>query len=221
MNSSNKNKKHRLPLGVFILIIGIAGIIGVAVLCAFTLRFGSFAFLKDANRQSEYLTVEEIHVDSASLLTASPVMTEEPTEEPTAVPTESVSQISISAYSTLQFGDENTDVAKLNARLMELGYMDYDELFSTFTSTTEKAVMLFQRASDLPQTGIATNELQELLYAENAQLYRVKLNDDGVDVKGVQERLYELGYYTDKISGYFGPQTEMAVRMFQSKTIFP
>ena len=217
MNPSRNKHKHRLPLGIFILIVGVAGMAGVALLCAFTLKFGSLSFLKDANSQSEYVKIEEVQIDTSSMLSASLLPTEMPTEQPTPEPTEVASQISVSKYSTLRFGDDNADVERLNARLMELGYMDYDETFSNYNNSTEMAICLFQRANDMMQTGIATGDLQELLFADNAQIYRVKINDDGADVKSVQERLLELGYYTDKISGYFGPQTEMAVRLFQSK----
>ena len=52
--------------------------------------------------------------------------------------------------------------------------MDYDDISSDYTNSTENAVKLFQRANDLVQTGIATNELQELLYDTNAQPYLAK-----------------------------------------------
>lgn len=218
MKPSGYNSKRRIPLGIFILIVGILGMLAVVVVCLFTLRFGSFSFLRYANSQSEYLTPEELLIDSpVPEQTPTPLPVDaEATSEPEA-PLESVNPITVAQYSTLQLGDNNPDVIRLQGRLMELGYMDYDETTTLFNLSTENAVKLFQRSSNLPQTGVATNELQELLYADDPQQYRAKMSDDGVDVKSAQQRLFELGYYTDKISGYYGPQTELAVRIFQSK----
>lgn len=38
---------------------------------------------------------------------------------------------------------------------------------------------------------------------------------EGDDVRLVQQRLYDLGYLTDKVDGKFGLQTQKAVRAFQ------
>ena len=219
MNRRTNKSKFRVPLGVSILIVGIIGMLAVVLLCSLTLRYGSFSFLEGANRQSEYLTVHQYELEAAVAPTATPIPTEEPTSEPTPEPTSSV--ITVSAYGTLQFGDDNISVAKLHERLMALGYMDYDEVDSLYTVSTENAVKLFQRANDLEQTGIATATLQEMLFSEDAQPYRAKRNDNGVDVQDAQERLSTLGYYEDKVSGYYGPQTELAVRLFQSKNNLP
>lgn len=206
----------RFPLGIIILTVGMIGMLTVVLICSVTLKFGSLSFLKDANRQSEYLTIRQYEIEAPVLSTAEPPLTEAPTEKPTAVPAES-GAIVVSRYATLQIGAESTSVAALHERLMELGYMDYDEVSSLYTVSTENAVKLFQRANDLPQTGIASAALQDMLFADDAQSYRAKLNDNGIDVKDAQERLCELGYYSDKVSGYFGPKTESAVRLFQTK----
>lgn len=215
MNHQPRKNKLRIPLGIIILAVGLVGMAAVVLIASMTLRFGSFSFLRDANAESEYLTVHSYEVDAPEAPTAAPVYTEEPTEAPTAEPTSSV--ITVSEYATLSIGDENASVAALHERLMQLGYMDFDEVESLYTVSTENAVKLFQRANNLEQTGVATAALQDMLFADDAQTYRVKLNDDGMDVKDVQEQLTNLGYYTNKISGFYGPQTELAVRLFQSK----
>lgn len=216
MKYSPKKSNRRIPLGILILIVGILGMAAVVVISAFTLRFGSFSFLREANRETEYLTIEQFQVDAPIPSGSLSAPLEAATEAPSAQPTEPL-YINVSKYATLQFGDVNSSVTALHLRLMELGYMDYDEESSLYTVSTENAVKLFQRANNLIQTGIATSELQEMLFAEDAQAYRAKSNDNGVDIRSAQERLSELGYYYDKVSGYYGPQTEMAVRMFQSK----
>lgn len=129
--------------------------------------------------------------------------------------------VAVLAYSTLRLGDDNSAVITLQMRLMELGYMDYDEPSSVYNEVTQMAVMLFQRALDQETTGVADNDLQTLLYAEDAQKYQVKLSDSGSDVRSIQLRLSELGYYDDKVSGYYGPRTEEAVMLFQSYNELP
>ena len=219
MKRRSKSSVVRVPLGIIILIVGIAGLLTVVLLCSLTLRYGSFSFLKDANAETEYVTVHRYDMEAPESVTSTPVPTESPTPEPTPFATEHIIQVSV--YATLQFGDNNTAVASLHARLMELGYMDYDEIDTHYTTSTENAVKLFQRANDLEQDGVASAALQEMLYSDTAQSYRAKLYDNGLDIKDLQERLLTLGYYENKVSGYYGPQTEFAVRLFQSKNDLP
>ncbi|KNZ70726.1 peptidoglycan-binding lysin domain-containing protein [Thermincola ferriacetica] len=49
----------------------------------------------------------------------------------------------------------------------------------------------------------------------------LKRGSRGPEVKMLQERLAELGYYTGPIDGVFGRRTEMAVRAFQREKGFP
>ncbi|MCL2696091.1 MAG: peptidoglycan-binding protein [Clostridiales bacterium] len=126
------------------------------------------------------------------------------------------SEITVSQYSTLKLGDDNAAVEALQAQLMTLGYLDYDMPSTRFNSSLAEAVRLFQRSIDREQTGVADAALQELLYLPNAQTYQLKLADSGSDVENLQYRLTEMGYYTDKISGFFGPNTETAVMVFQA-----
>ena len=219
MKTSTHHKSTQTPLGIIILIVGVLSMAAVIAVCSFTLHFGSMSFLKDANADTEYVTVEEYDVNPPII--ADLAASSEPTGfiDPAAGSANDL-YINVSQYSMLEFGDDSPAVSALHLRLMELGYMDYDEVSSLYNLSTENAVKLFQRSNDLAQTGVATAELQELLFEAGAQEYRAKANDNGIDIRDVQERLNELGYYNDKISGYYGPQTEMAVRLFQSKNNF-
>ncbi|HWR24216.1 MAG TPA: peptidoglycan-binding protein, partial [Feifaniaceae bacterium] len=136
-----------------------------------------------------------------------------PTPEPTPAP----ATVSLSAYETLQEETESEAVSVLQARLMELGYFDYDEITTYFGTATKSAVMLFQRTAGLEETGVADSHTQEMLFSVNAQPYRMKLGDKGSDVRGMQRRLNELGYYEGKDNGYFGIATERAVKSFQAR----
>jgi cell wall-associated NlpC family hydrolase len=100
---------------------------------------------------------------------------------------------------------------------MELGYLDSDEPTTVYNAATTVAVSLFQRTISAPMDGVATGELQEHLFSTEAKPYEIKLGDSGTDVESMQSRLNELGYYTEKINGYFGVATEEALRAFQLK----
>ena len=130
-------------------------------------------------------------------------------------------EASISEYVLLQENDDYPIVARLQSRLIELGYLDSDEPSTVYSSATSTAVSLFQRTLDYEMTGVADSHLQEQLFSAVAASYAVKLGDDGPDVKIVQERLSELEYYTGKQSGYFGIATEEALRAFEAKNGLP
>ena len=140
-----------------------------------------------------------------------------PTETPSEVAATPASDVvTLSVYTTLRLGDDNASVVTLQQRLTDLGYLDSDMPGSQYNESIESAVVLFQRACNMAQTGIADGDTQTSLYAENAQTYRIKRPDIGTDVLRLQQRLAELGYYTDRINGYFGPNTEQAVMLFQA-----
>jgi peptidoglycan hydrolase-like protein with peptidoglycan-binding domain len=117
----------------------------------------------------------------------------------------------------LEFGVTDDSVVALQERLMELGYMDYDEPTTYFGPQTQYAVQLFQRQHNLGVDGIAGDSTLELLNSEDAQPYTVQLDADGTDVQSLQERLAELGYFKIAVTGHFGPETEKAVRAFQQQ----
>ena len=151
--------------------------------------------------------------------TASPTprITEPPTPTPSVGPTLPPSDVvNLSVYTTLRLGDDNASVENLQKRLIDLGYLDSDVPGSQYNDSIASAVILFQRACDMEQTGVADSATQTSLYGSNAQAYRIKRSDTGSDVLRMQQRLEELGYYTDRANGYFGPNTEQAVMMFQA-----
>ena len=154
---------------------------------------------------------------STPTLSPTPLMTYAPTESPTEGPTQPPSDVVIlSAYTTLRLGDDNASVITLQQRLTDLGYLDSDIPGSQYNESIANAVILFQRACNMAQTGVADNATQISLYGDHAQAYRIKRSDTGIDVLRLQQRLMELGYYTGRINGYFGPITEQAVMQFQA-----
>ena len=121
-------------------------------------------------------------------------------------------------YATLKKHDKSEAVTTLQYRLMELGYLDIDEPTNYFGTSTESALILFQRQHDLKQDGIAGNETQTVLYSAEAEKYCLKEGAEGQDVKALQEQLVELGYLSEKeVDRVYGPITIAAVEAFQKR----
>ncbi len=192
------------------------------------LVFGSLLFLLYVPMVSRNILSVSETADEATLVptatwidrvTALPTvpLTLVPTLAPSADPTLPPSDVvNFSDYTTLRLGDDNASVQALQKRLTDLGYLDSDMPGSTYNESIASAVVLFQRACNMEQTGIADNATQSSLYGDHAQTYRIKRSDTGTDVLRLQQRLTELGFYTDRANGYFGPKTEQAVMMFQA-----
>jgi len=70
-------------------------------------------------------------------------------------------------YATLTKGDKSDAVLELQNRLFALGFL-LDDRDGAYGSKTQTAVKLFQQAAGLEATGIADNETQKMLYAEDA-----------------------------------------------------
>ncbi len=75
-----------------------------------------------------------------------------------------------SGYIVLRRGDNNQRVARLQRRLMELGYYD-GPVDGYFGRQTKEAVALFQRKVGLKPTGVATVRTQMLLFSDDAPEY--------------------------------------------------
>ncbi len=123
-----------------------------------------------------------------------------------------------SKYQTLKKHDKGESVSTLQARLMELGYLEIEETTDYFGSSTEYAVSLFQRQHDLKRDGIAGEQTQELLYSKEAQHYMMLEGAEGRDVKMLQEQLVEFGYLDKSdIDSVYGEKTVEAVKAFQKR----
>lgn len=114
-------------------------------------------------------------------------------------------------------GVEHESVAKLQERLMELGFMDNDEPTEYYGSVTQTAVKSFQRQNNLVQDGIVGPSTWEAIMDPGAKYYAVGNGDQGDDIQRIQNRLYELGYLAteDLITGNFGDKTQEAVIKLQ------
>ncbi|HPF87860.1 MAG TPA: peptidoglycan-binding protein, partial [Candidatus Limiplasma sp.] len=136
---------------------------------------------------------------------------------------------------TLQYGDKGEPIKSLQTRLQELGYYDGD-ITGTFNSATRTALKAFQKKMGISNDGIATTDVQTILYSASAvsagytvtptpvvtatiapPSATVRMGDEGDDVEKVQQQLQNLGYYEGKIDGKFGSDTYQAVVTFQTK----
>ena len=112
----------------------------------------------------------------------------------------------------LQYGDEGDDVLELQTRLQDLKYYT-GNLSGRYREGTREAVRSFQQDFDLEETGIADILTQSVLFST---VYRpLRYGSTGDDVKALQKRLMELGYYKGKISGNYLEGTQSGIRSFQ------
>ena len=149
--------------------------------------------------------------------TPEPDVIEEDTPEPTEEVPEETPEPTVQ-YATLKKHDKSEAVNTLQYRLMELGYLDIDEPTNYFGTSTESALILFQRQHDLKQDGVAGNETQTILFSEGAEHYCMKEGAEGQDVKALQEQLVDLGYLdADQVDRVYGPVTIAAVQAFQKR----
>lgn len=114
-------------------------------------------------------------------------------------------------------GIEHEKVAQLQARLMELGFMDNDEPTQYFGTMTKAAVLSFQRQNELAMDGIVGPETWDAIMNPEAKYYAVSKGVSGEDIRRIQNRLYETGYLAteDLVTGWFGDTTEAAVMKMQ------
>jgi len=136
---------------------------------------------------------------------------------------------------TLKKGAKGSEVKKLQQRLKELGYYK-STCDSEYGNVTVSAVKAFQKKNGLTADGVAGASTLKKLYASSAigangktekeeakEETKVDTDDTlkqgakGAEVKKVQQRLKELGYYTYGIDSDYGYRTVAAVKAFQKK----
>ncbi|MBC7454889.1 MAG: peptidoglycan-binding protein [Massilia sp.] len=127
--------------------------------------------------------------------------------------------------SILEFGNESSDVALLQAKLQEKGYV-LKKIDGIFGSKTREAVLEFQRRAGLTVDGLAGPRTMSAINGEHNEFSKnfedfsatriLKVGSEGNDVTSLQIRLQAIGYTLDEIDGIFGSDTKQAVMEFQS-----
>ena len=129
-------------------------------------------------------------------------------------------------YPVLRLGLTGEDVADLQRQLSALRYYD-GEIDGKYSTEVQEAVRAFQEKNGLTTDGIAGRETQDLLYSSQAQANLISADSGsetylllkqgtiGIEVRRLQARLMELGYYAGGVDGLYGSTTVDAVRAFQ------
>ena len=129
-------------------------------------------------------------------------------------------------YPVLILGSTGQDVIDLQTQLSVLRYYS-GAIDGKYTSETRDAVRAFQEKNGLTADGVAGREMQDLLYSSRAKANLIsadavdegyillKQGSVGIEVRRLQARLLELGYYSGGVDGLYGATTVEAVKAFQ------
>ena len=143
---------------------------------------------------------------------------------------------------TLEYGKEGAEVRKLQQKLKDLGYLS-GSVDGKFGAATEAAVIAFQKNNNLTADGKAGTATQSKLYSGSARkstgtqakiddggnsssgrdtsdisstgYITLERNSRGDQVRTLQKRLKDLGFYNGSVDGSYGESTEVAVMAFQ------
>lgn len=135
---------------------------------------------------------------------------------------------------TLSYNSQGDAVTALQTRLAELGYYTF-RVTGVYQEHTQRAVSAFQADNGLSATGVADSALLAMIHSADARPAptpmptptppplnllspfpgKVQYGSKGEDVRRVQTRLSQLGYYSGDISGEFWNNTQNATREFQ------
>lgn len=139
-----------------------------------------------------------------------------------------------SPSAALTVGARGDDVRELQQQLKQLGYFTYSDITGYYGVLTADAIRRFQRDNGLPVTGAVDNQTAARLASavkaktpppapiERERLaVRLSIGALGEDVKRIQTKLKELGYFWTDITGYYGTATADAVRRFQQAAQLP
>ncbi len=137
-----------------------------------------------------------------------------------------------SSKDVLQYGDNNKYVTELQQALYNKGFLKIKPT-GYYGTSTKAAVISYQKSVGLTADGKAGPATRKALLgsnyaslvssntstatvATNGSSTEINPGDKGAIVSTIQTRLKALGYYTyNKISEFYGPITEVAVRAFQ------
>jgi len=121
-------------------------------------------------------------------------------------------------YPVLSQGKTGTAVTRLQQRLRQLGYLNTNPT-GNFGPMTRDAVIAFQRNYRISANGIVNQQTWNALLGSSATPGRSKLSTQ--QVKELQVRLRQLGYFNTAATGNIGPMTREAVTRFQRNYRLP
>lgn len=154
--------------------------------------------------------------------TSTPTPTETPTPTPTPTPT-----------ALMAPGSSGDDVRELQARLKQIQWYA-PKITGTYDAVTVDAVTGFQGKRGLPQTGEVDKATWERLVdmtrepTDDEMHNRIVAGptiigpgDSGDEVRELQARLSQIGWFSGEITPNYGDETRQAVAGFQTKRGLP
>lgn len=174
---------------------------------------------------SQLITMPPAGSGAPQLTFVTPAQTPAPTPTATKAASSGSSSGSSSSQSStinreLAMGSRGNDVRMLQQLLQGLGYSV--SVDGAFGKKTQDAVSAFQKNNGLKADGIAGSRTIRKLTADGAigadggeNRTSLSYGMSGQDVRDLQTRLSQLGYYHDVISGNYLINTSAAVRWFQ------
>lgn len=141
---------------------------------------------------------------------------------------------------TLESGSEGSSVRALQNRLKSLGYLK-GTTDGSFGVATEAAVIAFQQTNGLTADGKAGTGTLNRIYSDKAikangsaistdkesgsdskdisstGYKTLETGSEGADVRKLQNKLKDLGYYAGTVDGKYGDGTEASVMAFQQR----
>ena len=135
-----------------------------------------------------------------------------------------------SSGGTCSVGDSGAAVKAVQKKLKKLGYYS-GTADGDYGNGTKKAVLAFQKANGLKQTGNVNSATLNKLNGKKSGSSSSSSSsssaekagdpcspgDSGAAVKAVQKRLKALGYYSGSVDGDYGGGTKSAVKAFQKR----
>ncbi|MDO4266194.1 MAG: peptidoglycan-binding protein [Eubacteriales bacterium] len=121
-------------------------------------------------------------------------------------------------YYAVSNGTDGDDVAQIQQRLYELGYLaNASDVTGHFGDSTEEAVKKLQNVNALSVDGTVGKETINLIYSDEVKPNLIAFGEESEIVLKCQKRLKELGYLRDEPDGKFGNATQVAIKEFQSR----
>ena len=121
------------------------------------------------------------------------------------------------AYYYVSNGDDGDDIALIQQRLYQLGYLATEDYISGhFGDKTEEAVKKLQENNNITVDGKVGRQTINLIYSDEVKANMLAFGEQSELVLAAQQRLYDLGYMSSQPDGTYGSDTSAAVKAFQS-----